>query len=171
MIWTRFRQKHENFRKSDPGSPRFFCFKHFFRSWSTCGNLKICCNFQWVLVVVRDVEKESGIESEGLQKKANFFRKRVFAATTLQKLRVSRVLRVLRVLRALRALRALWFQWFALVFSSRRCFGLSLQLIVLLRPEANFEFQKCAVTSSSFRRSSLGNTPDIGVHQKWHIFK
>ena len=32
------------------------------------------------------------------------------------------------------------------------CHGLSLQLIVLLRFEANFEFQKCAVTSSSFRR-------------------
>ena len=49
----------------------------------------------------------------------------------LQKLRVSRVLRVLRVFRALCALRALWFQCFAVVFFSRRCFGLSLQLIVL----------------------------------------
>ena len=85
--------------------------------------------------------------------KGNFFSENAFLhLQKLQKLRASRVLRVLRVLRALRALRALWFQWFALVFSSRRCFGLSLQLIVLLRFEANFEFQKCAVTSSSFRR-------------------
>ena len=99
MIWTRFRQKHENFRKSDPGSPRFFCFKHFFRSWSTCGNLKICCNFQWVLVVVRDVEKESEIESEGLQKKGIFFKKtRFWNCKNVEKLRVSRVLRLLRAL-------------------------------------------------------------------------
>ena len=64
-------------------------------SLSTCGSLKICCNFQWVLVVVRDVEKESGIESEGLQKKANFFRKRVFAATKIAKIAcVARVARV-----------------------------------------------------------------------------
>ena len=69
-----------------------------------------------------------------------------------KKMHVSRVLRVLRVLRVVRALRALWFQCSAAVFASRRCFGLSLQLIVLLRFEANFEFQKCAVTSSSFRR-------------------
>ena len=53
-------------------------FKHFLRFWSTCGSLKNCCNFQWVLVVVRDVEKESGIESEGWQKKANFFQKTRF---------------------------------------------------------------------------------------------
>ena len=44
---------------------------------------------------------------------------------------MSRVLRVLRVFRALCALRALWFQCFAVVFFSRRCFGLSLQFIVL----------------------------------------
>ena len=85
--------------------------------------------------------------------KGNFFSENAFLQLQkLQKLRVSRVLRVLRVFRALCALRALWFQCFAVVFASRRCCGLSLQLIVLLRFEANFEFQKCAVTSSSFRR-------------------
>ena len=67
------------FAKITREAPGFFCFKHFFMSLSTCGSLKICCNFQWVLVVVRDVEKESEIESEGLQKKAFFFQKRVFA--------------------------------------------------------------------------------------------
>ena len=67
-----------------------------------------------------------------LTEKGKFFSENAFLhLQKLQKLRASRVLRVLRVLRALRALRALWFQWFALVFSSRRCFGLSLQLIVL----------------------------------------
>ena len=84
-----------------------------------------------------------------------FFKKRVLQLQKWQKMRVLRVLRVLcvlRVLRALRALRALWFQCFAVVFASRRWCGLCLQLIVLLRFEANFEFQKCAVTSSSFRR-------------------
>ena len=89
------------------------------------------------------------------KKSKMFFKKRVLQLQKWQKMRVLRVLRVLcvlRVLRALRALRALWFQCFAVVFASRRCFGLSLQLIVLLRFEANFEFQKCAVTSSSFRR-------------------
>ena len=87
-----------------------------------------------------------------LTEKGKFFSENAFLhLQKLQKLRASRVLRVLRVLRALRALRALWFQWFALVFSSRRCFGLSLQLIVLLRLEANFKFQKCAVASLIFR--------------------
>ena len=104
-----------------------------------------------MLVVVRDVEKESEIESEGLQKKAIFFQKTRFCIYKNCKNCV-RALCALRALRALRVLRAFWFQWFALVFSSRRCSGLSLQLIVLLRPEANFEFQKCAVTSPSFRR-------------------
>ena len=104
-----------------------------------------------MLVVVRDVEKESEIESEGLQKKAIFFQKTRFCIYKNCKNCV-RALCALRALRALRVLRAFWFQWFALVFSSRRCSGLSLQLIVLLRPEANFEFQKCAVTSPRFRR-------------------
>ena len=82
--------------------------------------------------------------------KGNFFSENAFLH--LQKLQKLRALCALRALRALRVLRAFWFQWFALVFSSRRCSGLSLQLIVLLRPEANFEFQKCAVTSPRFRR-------------------
>ena len=63
-----------------------------------------------------------------------FFKKRVLQLQKWQKMRVLRVLRVLcvlRVLRALRALRALWFQCFAVVFFNRRCFGLSLQLLVL----------------------------------------
>ena len=67
-----------------------------------------------------------------LTEKGKFFSENAFLhLQKLQKLRASRVLRVLRVFRALCALRALWFQCFAVVFFSRRCFGLSLQLIVL----------------------------------------
>ena len=51
-----------------------------------------------MLVVVRDVEKASEIESEGLQKKAIFFRKRVFAATKITKIaKIACVARVARV--------------------------------------------------------------------------
>ena len=81
-----------------------------------CGSFKICCNFQWVLVVVRDVEKESEIESEGLQKKGIFFSKNAFLQ--LQKWQKMRVSRVLRVLRALRALRALSLRLFSVVLQS-----------------------------------------------------
>ena len=116
MLWARFRQKHENFRKNYPGSPRFFCFKHFFRSLSTCGSLKICCNFQWVLVVVRDVEKASEIESEGLQKKAFFFTKHGFQRQ--QNDFFARNSCFFRVLSALRLLRALWFPLFPVVFQT-----------------------------------------------------
>ena len=47
--------------------------------------MKNCCNFQWVLVVVRDVEKESEIESEGSLKKAFFFQKTRFAVAKMAK--------------------------------------------------------------------------------------
>ena len=53
-----------------------------------------------MLVVVRDVEKESEIESEGLQKKGNFFQKtRSAIAKMAKKTRASRALRALRALR------------------------------------------------------------------------
>ena len=62
-----------------------------------------------MLVVVRDVEKESEIESEGSLKKAFFFfRKRVLQLQKWQKMRVLRVLRVSRVLRVLRAFNAIF---------------------------------------------------------------
>ena len=53
-----------------------------------------------MLVVVRDVEKESEIESEGLQKKAIFFfRKRVFAFTKIAKIACVRYVRCMRCVR------------------------------------------------------------------------
>ena len=73
---------------------------------STCGSLKNCCNFQWVLGVLRDVEKESEIESEGLQKKAFFSKNAFCSCKNGKKMRVLRVLRVSRVLRVLCVLRA-----------------------------------------------------------------
>ena len=99
-------------------------------------------------------EKELEIESLGSLKKAKCFSKNAFCNCKNGRKCVFCVCHTCAVcaLCVLRALRAWWFQCFAVVFASRRCFGLSLQLIVLLRFEANFEFQKCAVTSSSFRR-------------------
>jgi len=85
------------------------------------------------------------------KKSKMFFKKTRFAIAKIAKNACfACVTRVLCVLCVLRALRAWWFQCFAVVFASRRCFGLSLQLIVLLRFEANFECQKCAVTSPTF---------------------
>lgn len=59
-----------------------------------------------MLVVVRDVEKESEIESEGLQKKGNFFQKTRFAIAKMAENAcfacVTLVFCVLCVLRALR---------------------------------------------------------------------
>ena len=52
-----------------------------------------------MLVVVRDVEKESEIESEGLQKKAIFFRIRVFAFTKIAKIACVRYVRCVRCVR------------------------------------------------------------------------
>ena len=64
---------------------RFCVFSDLIGRWSSllraCVRAwwsQICCNFQWVLVIVRDVEKESEIESEGLQKKGIFFQKTRF---------------------------------------------------------------------------------------------
>ena len=54
-------------------------------------------------------EKESEIESEGLQKKAFFSKNAFLQLQRWQKMRVSRVLRVLRVLRASRALGGIFF--------------------------------------------------------------
>ena len=62
-----------------------------------------------MLVVVRDVEKESEIESEGSLKKAFFFSENAFCSCKNgKKMRVLRVLRVSRVLRVLRAFNAIF---------------------------------------------------------------
>ena len=94
-------------------------------------------------------EKELEIESLGSLKKAKCFSKNAFCNCKNGRKCVFCVCHTCAVcaLCVLRALRAWWFQCFAVVFASRRCFGLSLQLIVLLRFEANFEFQKCALSN------------------------
>ena len=51
MIWARFRQKHENFRKNHPGSPGFFRRAFFLGSWRCYFDRDIIekwkCDIKW----------------------------------------------------------------------------------------------------------------------------